>query len=270
MKKNLFIILILLSPNLYSQVSMDSIMDVLLYSKSYRKIDTISYLMKDYVRFESIDETNSYDVYLDSTGKLSEDLGLSMVYKEFDKEGRIIKRIGLNIEGYYSLWDYSPIIHTRYWGDSTTEDHFSRDYSFDERVITIKDSHARKIEVIDYDKNLKIISHQKKVYDDLLNELIISYYDSVGNIKPNNYGVAFHYLRFDPNDYTLFLGEQFFDLEMNLVEADHGHHFPYHEPALGYSHIKRVKEKDQWVTKYYNLQGKLICEGHSGYFLMLD
>lgn len=235
-------------------------MNVLLYSKTYHQTGTIPYLTVSFDKFENFDNTNSYDVYFDSTKTLNEYIGLAMVYKEYDIEGRTIKRIGLNLKGGYYLWDYSPIIHTSYSGDTTIVDYFNYEYLLKDRVNTIKDSLGREVETLEYDHNLKLIIRTVKTYDDSLNELLIIYYDGNGDYKPDELGVSIRMKKFDPNNQTTYLKEYFYDSKMNLIDGDHNNLSSSNESKLNYSQIKRNKKEGEWLATYYNSKGKVICE----------
>ncbi|MCH2231875.1 MAG: hypothetical protein MK105_16185 [Crocinitomicaceae bacterium] len=269
MKKYLIFILILLSSTIYSQVNIDSVMNELLFSGNFHKTDTIPYLTESFYRYRSLDETKSYDVYTDSLDKLNEYVGLSMVYREYDIEGRTTKRIGYNLKGNYYLWDYSPIIHTQYSNDTTTKDYYNYQYVLQERIITIMDSSGRVIETLRFDKNLELSSQITNVYDDSINQVLITSYDGNGKYRPDKLGVSIRLKKYNPNDPNTYLEEYFYDSKMRLIDGDHNNLSSDKGLELKYSQLKRKNEEGDWITSYFNAKGEMICEESFGDLIIL-
>jgi hypothetical protein len=235
-------------------------MDVVLTSNNFHKTKTKIYLLENFQRFENSDSTKSYDVYLDSSSKIKEYIGLSMVYKEYDKEGRTTKRIGYNLKGDYFLWDFAPIIQTYYSYDSITNDYYNYLYKLHHRNTTIKDSLDREVESINFDKNLKFTSRSTKIYDDYLKQVIITNYDVDGNLKPNKFGVSIQLKKFNSQDFNSYSEEYFYDSNMKLIDADHKYLSSENESELKYSQIKSKNQGAEYTTIYYNAKGRVICE----------
>ena len=189
----LFMILVFNSTS--AQINLDSIRTRLNNSKKWTKTQKIRYLNVYFQRFENTN--NKYDVYLDKKGKLLEYLGCSVIYYEYDDLNRLIKRIGYNLKGNFSLWDFSPIETTEYLNDTIQNNFFDFKYKLSDRKVTIKDSMNRTIEVQYFDKNLKCISRKVNEYIDKENQLIIRDYDGIGHPKSDVNGVSIIVQKFD-------------------------------------------------------------------------
>jgi len=259
MKTTLTILHLLLFPVFtFAQINLDSIKSQIEGSNDWIKTGTIEYLTEPFQRFEKIDSTESYDFYIDSTGNLSEYLGLSGVYKQFDNQNRIIKRIGYNLKGNYYLWDYSPIEITEYHTDTTIVNHYNNQFVLSERVVTIKDSEERVIETIYFDKKLEMNIKTIKEYDDSNNELLTMTFDSNDRIKLNELGVAIKWQKFKTKNWDQIIEERFYDDKMNLVDANHN--LSNSNFKCIYSIVKREVKNDKEFISYFNSKGELQCE----------
>ena len=259
MRTTILLYLILIFSNIHGQINLDSLKNQLETSSTWTKTKTVDYLMKSFQRFEKVDHKESFDIYIDSTGHLSEYIGLSAVYKQFDSQNRITKRIGYNLKGGYYLWDYSPIETTEYHNDSTILTHYNFQFILSERVITVKDSKDRIVETLNYDKNLKLYSRIVNEYNDLQNRLLIKTYDGNGKFKANENGVAIRLQKFDSIDRKFIVEERFYDANMNLIDADHSS-----SNSSGfkceYSILRReFKNKEERIS-FFNSKDKLQCE----------
>jgi hypothetical protein len=238
---------------------MDSLLNRI-YSNEFIKRDTVEYEFESFIRYESLDNHKSYDLFLDSSGVLVENIGLAMIFSEYDNEHRKTKRIGLNLEGQYTLWDYSPIVHTRYSGDTTIADHFNHNYKLKYREISIKDSLNREIETWSFDGELKLIKRVVNRFNDELNELRIMNCDEDGKFLPNTFGVLVEYRKFDSIVQNQVLEKLYFDSSMHLVDADH-EHIGNNYFVVEYSQIKYEMDKDGFLNAtYLNTHGELVCK----------
>jgi len=228
-------------------------------SSNWTKTKTVDYLMESFQRFETLDQKESLDLYIDSSGYLNEYIGLAGVYKQFDNQNRITKRIGYDLKGDYYLWDYSPIEATEYHNDSTILTRYNFQFILSERVIIIKDSKDRIVETLYYDKNLKLYSRIASEYADLQNELLIITYDGDGKLKSNANGVAIRLEILDSIDREFIVEERFYDANMNLIDADHSslNSFGF---KCEYSILRRELINKEERISYFNSKDKLQCE----------
>ncbi|MEO8770411.1 MAG: hypothetical protein ABI402_10015 [Ferruginibacter sp.] len=263
MKQLLIAFFLLLHSICYSQVNTDSLLNELRHSKKYRYDTAIDYLMKKFQRFKSIDGTECYDVCLNKRKKLREYIGLSIAYRQYDKEGRIIKIIGYNLKGAYSYWDFNPIELTTYSGDSTIEDYYNSKYILTGRKTIIKDRSGRITEILWYNENPTLYSRELNIFVDSVNEIVTKYYDGKGAFKPNEFGVSIHLEKFSPVYKEDKIEEYFYDSTMKLVDADHKEIFREDQSTLKYSQIKKEAKDEYPGTFYYNSKGELICRDFS-------
>jgi hypothetical protein len=260
MKKLLIPIFLLFHSVVFSQINTDSLMNVLLHSKKFKHVGSVGYLMKHFQKFKTTDGLENYDVYMDSRKKLKEYMGLSIVYKQYDKQGRIAKRIGYSLKGKYSLWDYSPIEIMSYSKDTATTEYYNSAYILTDKITEIKDTLGRLIETLEYDKHLNPMSRTVSGYTDSLNEVLIKYYDGQGKFRINSQGVAIRRQKFDTINKKFIIEEYFYDSTMKLVDADHENLGGNNGTSLNYSEIKNHIESGETISSYYNSKGVLICK----------
>src|ERR1700741_4126200 len=99
--KKILAILILSNVNWgFSQLNLDSIMAQLTNPEKFTKLGYCEpyTLRSSFLQFQSIDKKIMYEVNFDSTSKISECLGVALIYKTFDSEGRITKQIGYRLD----------------------------------------------------------------------------------------------------------------------------------------------------------------------------
>ncbi len=262
MRTTILLYLILIASTSEAQINLDSLRHQLETSNNWTKTKTVDYLMQNFQRFESKDNAEIYDLYIDSAGNLNEYIGLATVYKKYDQQKRITKIIGYNLKGNYSFWDFSPIQLTEYHNDTTIIDDYNSQYLLTGRKISVKDSKDRIIEEQHYDKSLKLYSRVVYDYFDLQNILLQKNYDGNGILKPNKKGVAIKLQIFDNKKHII--EERFYDSQMNLIDANHD--FEDDTPCK-YSILKRKITKKLERTFYYNSKNELQCES-DGFSIM--
>jgi hypothetical protein len=215
-------------------------------------------MLVDFQRFESTDKKELYDVCLDSTGKLSNYIELSIVRRTLDSLGRQLKTIGYNKEGKYFLWDFPPITEMIYNKDTTIETHYNHKYIFSSRETKITDKKGRVNEIIYQGKESKNYDRTVNIYNDTLDELTIMHYDNNTNLKQDKNGVVYIYQKFDSINKNDIIEQRFLDINKKLV--DNKHEFNNSQTNCIFSVIYRKFEKGEFVTYYYNSNGKIVCE----------
>lgn len=257
MKTLLTIIFILTSNFVFSQIKLDSLMNELSNPKKYKLTAPVKYMTEDFQRFESTDKKELYDVYLDSTGKLSNYIELSVVYRTLDLQGRQLKTIGYNRDGTYYLWDFPPIKEMIYKKDTTIETNYNYKYMFSSRKTTITDKKDRIIEIIYQDKESNNYDRTINKYNDSLNELTITRYDNNNKLIKDKNGVVFIYQKLDSINKKEIVEQRFLDINNKLVDAKH--EFNYTQTGCVFSIIYRKLENNEFVTDYYNSAREHVC-----------
>jgi len=264
MKTTTSILLIFFCLTTEAQLNLDSLRQYLENSNTWTKTKTVDYLMQTFQRFERVDKLECFDLFIDSTGHLNEHIGLTAVYKQFDNQNRITKRIGYNLKGNYFLWDYSPIETTEYHYDTTVVSHYDYQFSLTEKIFSIKDNKDRIIEELRYDNNLRLYSRITYSYNDQQNELLITTFDGSGKIHYDKFGVGIKLQIFD--SVNRLIEERYYDSEMNLVEAEHNLSSSSSDFfKCEFSILRREHRDNEELTKYYDSKNELQCEsdGHS-------
>jgi len=224
----------------------------------WKKTKTVDYLMQPFQRFERVDQLESFDLFIDSTGHLNEHIGLTAVYKQFDNQNRLTKRIGYNLKGNYYLWDYSPIEMTEYHNDTTIVAHYNYQFLLTEKKAKINDGKGRVIEELWYDKNLKLNSRTTYNYIDQQNELLITTFDGSNQIKYDKFGVGIKLQKFDT--LNRLIEQRYYDSQMNLVEAEHNLSSSSNFFECKFSILRREYKNCEELTQYYNSKNELQCE----------
>jgi hypothetical protein len=242
----------------FSQMNLDSLMNELNDPKKYKKAGQVDYLLGKFQQFKSYERNETYDVYLDSLGNLSEYIDLSVVYNVYDYEGRLTKLVGYNGKGGYAYFDYPAIMEIDYKNDTTVETGYNRKSLFSYRTTTIIDEKGRVIEIVDENKDPKHFKRTVNEYSDSLNELITMHYGIDGNLLLDNNGVAFVYQKFDSIDKSFIVEQRFLDTKKKLVDMKP-------EPnstGIGcvFSTIYRVIKNGEVFTYYYNSAMEMVCE----------
>lgn len=109
-RKSLLLYLIVFASSSMAQLNLDSLKKQIESSNEWQRTTKTDYLIEDFQQFESVDKKQIYDLCIDSTGHLSESIGLAAVLYQFDDQQRIAKRIGYNLKGEYYLW-ISVLLH---------------------------------------------------------------------------------------------------------------------------------------------------------------
>ncbi|MCB9261776.1 MAG: hypothetical protein H6607_05315 [Flavobacteriales bacterium] len=268
MKRILFILFILTGFQCYSQINMDSLLNELLHSNQYQKIEPTKRLLEEFQRYESTDGQELYEVYFDSTGKLNEYLGLTVSYFLKDKKGRTIKRVGYNLKGEYYLWDLNPITEYKYLGDSTITDYFDSKSKLEYRNLTIVDSQGRIIEKSEFDNQLQLVIKIATFYNDKENEIIVKRIGRGDVLKPNKNGLSIQVKKTDSADSTFVIEEQFLDSNSELIDADHNDLGRGIE--LKYSYLKRKIQNGETIENYYNVEGVEVCRVIDGISVLIN
>lgn len=257
MKFPSIVLLILLCKMSFSQMNMDSLMNHISNSKICKVVGPVKYMTRNFQRFESVDKLQLYDVCLDSTGKLSNYIDLSIVHKTFDEQGRLLKIIGYGPEGTYSFWDFSPITEFIYRNDTTIETEYNYKYKFLSKKTSITDDKKRIIEIFYEDAKSAYFDRTLNTYNDSLNTLTIASYDERNILKKDKNGVAFIYQKFDSNRKNI-IEQQFLDARHKLIDGKHK--FDHMQTDCIFSRIYREYEEGAWTSHYYNAAGKEVCE----------
>ncbi len=244
-------------------MNMDSLHHAILHSETYSKSSDQKSIKKPFQKFENSEKDETYNVCLDSNGRFFDYINVAVIYKKFDSEGRIIKRIGYDLRGNYSLLDCSPIEISQYIGDSIIHDYYNSLYEQTERTISIEDSKHRIIDYISYDKNLELVKHQSTKYND--NQIVITTKDSNGNLYPNSSGAAITEITMDLKDNTIIQEIKFYTVDHFLIDAEHSHFkkttdLPILNPGIPYSIVKFNREKGSLLFQYFNSLGNLVCD----------
>ncbi|MDB5258700.1 MAG: hypothetical protein JWM14_3395 [Chitinophagaceae bacterium] len=235
-------------------------MNQILDSTRFNHTDTVIYFMENFIRYKSNNSLETYDLYVDSTGKFNELIGVAIVYKEYDDKGRELQRIGYGLDGKYYFWDYSAIIKTNYFGDSTIRDYYNRNNKLTDRIITVVDKQGRTICLLEYDHFLKLHAKTTHEYNTIRHEVVTKYWDNNNKLKPNFWGVCIHIEKFDPISPDSKTEEYFYNEKKKLVDGDHEGLSRNSGFRFKYSQIKkRVKDAEDFFL-YYDSKGNLVCE----------
>jgi hypothetical protein len=258
MRKSTFIFFILGCLTAKAQINLDSLRQNIENSTMWTKTITVDYLMQPFQRFERIDKLESFDLFIDSTGHLNECIGLTAIYKQFDNQNRLTKRIGYNLKGNYFLWDFSPIEMTEYYNDTTIVAYYNYEFILTSKEVNIKDSIGRLYEELWFDNNNKLYSRTTYKYIDQQNELLITTFDGNDKIKYDKFGVGIRLQKFDTM--KRIVEERYFDSQMNLVEAEHDLPSSSNFFNCNFSIVKREYKDNVVLTQYYNSKNELQCE----------
>jgi len=272
MRKLFYLLFLIIHIPVLAQLNTDSLMHEIKDTKKFTRTDTVHYFSWRtlFIRYESKSSPESYDFFIDSTGKFSDFLGVAIVYKKYDEQGRTVKMIGYGMKGNYDLWDFSAITLTRYSGDTTIEDHYNRKNTLTYRVANVVDKKGRTTCTLDYDHTLCLHSKVIRQYNDTLHQVLIKYFDGHDHYKPNKFGVSIVLEEYAESDYLKITGkhlynsqkktgEYFYNSKMKLVDADHKE-FRF-TPELTYSYIIKEIEDGRLLDCYYNSKKRLVCQG---------
>jgi hypothetical protein len=243
-----------------AQLNIDSLRSCVENSDQWIKTEIVKYeIFTPFQRFMKIDSTETYDLHYDSSGKLSEYIGVAVINKKYDYQGRLIKIIGYSIVGSYYLWDFSPIEIHKYYGDTTEITHYSNRYEISRRFVTIKDSIDRIIEHLWLDENLQLIVRTSYSFNDSLNEVYITTYNSLNEIQLNKQGVGVKWQKFNPSKREEVIEERYYDDKMILVDANH-ELYKTTDYDCRYAIVKRKYLENDVRSSYYSSKGELECE----------
>jgi hypothetical protein len=266
MKNLVNFLMIFSSTFLNSQIDLDSLNAELVYSGHFVKSENKKYLLGNFQRYENKQKTEFYDVCYDSSGNLSDYIGVSLVHITIDSKGRILKQIGYDSKGNYNLWDFSPIQLNTYLKDTTIQEFYNRLGKLTERKKTITDSKGRIVDVVLFDENKQFKIKEHSTYKESENTIVIELMDSNGNLTPNNSGVAVKEIKLETLESDIIEQIKFFNTNHELIDAEHSHPMAtigssVFNPGCYYSIVKFKRANNEIKFQYYNSLGNLICEG---------
>jgi hypothetical protein len=263
MKILIVIILTLWNLNIYSQLNMDSIL-IEINSKNFLKTGHKKYLSVEFQRFENTKGNEIFDVYFDSTGKIGEYIGVSLINRAFDDEGRLINQYGYDRNGNYFLWDFDPIITYNYKNNTTIKNAFNSKNELTYRSISITDSLDRVINYFEFNQYLEQLVNCETTYLDSSNLVRIKNYSAEGLLIDYRNKPSVKEIQMDSNNNLAEI--RFYDSNLKQFDGQHSHQMSKmseaeFNPNCTYSIVKFILIDDKVVFQYFNSFGELVCEG---------
>lgn len=262
MTKRITIFTILfLTLNCNAQISIDSLLSSL--NSNYSRTGSKEYLLETFTKFESDNKKDRYDVFLDSTDKLQEYIGLSIVHYSYDKLNRIILIEGFNRLGFRSYWDFPVITKFTYVSDTIVSElnkirnEICNCKSLDSlsNVVVEKEISFREDSI--YNKTrYKIFSQDSTI------KLTYSICSN-GKICKRGNNVFYIYREFDKKNKTIIIHERYYDDKLKLINGKHdvykSENVSFSPPTKTYAYsIRQMEEGEIKVIRFYNKKGKLL------------
>jgi hypothetical protein len=268
MKSIIIFLFFILSNGIYAQKNMDSLFKSIKQScKKYKPIKT-TWQSSPFYLFISDDSLERYYICLDEKQNLTSHIGLSILIQKFDNQDRLIKLFGLNNEGVYYYWDYSPIVEIEYKKDTTIESLYDYNYCLKHKKVKIVDSKNRIKEEIN--QGIKIEDFSREVFDykDSTFELNIIKFDQNGNVKLIENDVARIYQKFSSKNKEV-IEQHYYDKNGKLKNSYHDYEKYQKNDVCSFSKFKVVdrnsdkklylyNDKDEHICTYDNNSGMLI------------
>jgi hypothetical protein len=253
--------IVLFTTDCISQISVDSLLTTI--HSNFKQIGSKKYLKETFTIFESANKKDRYDLFLDSTNKLKEYIGLSIVHYNYDNLNRIKIIEGFNEKGIRSYWDFPSKQIFKYVSDSVV-------YEFNKirnEICNCKNQDSLS--------NVVIIKEINSGSDSIYNKtrITISSIDSTyklsysicsnGEIckKPEN--VRFIFRQFDKNEKNIIVQERYYDRKLRLLNGKHSVYYTEYisnspiNKAYAYS-VREISKNEIKVIRFYNKRGKLI------------
>lgn len=237
-------------------INMDSIKLLLTRSNKFRKVsDSIPYMDEHFSRYINLDSSVRIDVNFNENYEYCEYIELAMVYRKYDKNNKLLARIGYNKNGRLYLWDFDPVEIYHYWFKN------AKCYSFNHKKellysnITRYDSLERIISKEYFDNENKPSSMTTYEYNDLTNEEIKKEYDGNNNLS-SKYDCAIIFKKYNV-DRSLVIEEQYFDENNQLYDGTHNQLFTSNDK---FSIIRRSNLENGTRVQYFNSNGDIVYE----------
>ena len=248
-----------------AQISVDSLLTNI-YS-SYTETGSKNYLSETFTIFESQDRKDRYDIFLDSTNQIDENIGLSIVHYSYDKLNRIQLIEGFNKEGYRSYWDFPEKQIFRYVIDTLVPEINKikneicncQNPEILSDVIVIKEINTDTV----YNKiRISIISKDST-------EKLSYSICSNGKLCNKAENTFYIYRKFHKKNKSKIIHERFYDAGLKLVDGKHGvntsEFTSYFPPGTSYAYsIREIKNGEVKTINFYDKNGSLVETKHYG------
>jgi hypothetical protein len=254
------------------QISVDSLLTAI--KVSCTETGSQKYLLQSFTRFESADRRDYYDLFLDSTGRLQEYIGLSIVHVSFDEKNRKSLIEGFNGNGMRSYWDFPVVQKFRYINDTLVpemnrirkEMNGSQDSEILSNVTIIREFNTDAV----YDRT------RFKVYsqDSTLKLSFVFCPDGeICNRKPEQ--AAYVFREYDKNDKRIIIQERYYNSKLELVDGNHpvftSETVAVSSSSKPYAYsIRELKDGKLNTIHYYNQKGELVETSQHGPSVVID
>lgn len=245
-----------------SQINIDSLYysiknsNLFYPSKPFKSL----YLLNTFSHYLKKDSSEEYFVFLDSNGKLSSYLDLSILFEKYDSKKRLIRKVGYSKKGEYSFFDFPPIIENTYNDDTVIEKVFDKNYSIREQSTKIYNKEKQLIELTTI-SGTKFIKEVIKYSNRL--ERVKSRFDENGKRLPFEKDVYFIWQK--TNSQNEVIEQKYYNEQNSLTNGNH-YYDDYNKIDCNYSRFIVKKEGYQKVYYFYNDKDKFMCS-YDGAFI---
>lgn len=246
--------------NCNAQISVDSLLSDI--NSNFSKTGSKKYLQETFTIFESQNKKERYDLYLDSTNKLKEYIGLSIVHYNYDELNRIILIEGFNDKGIRNFWDFPSKQIFRYVSDTVVSE-FNK---IRNEICNCKSQ--------DTLSDVVIIKEINSGTDSIYNKIRISIYSkdstnklsyaicSNGKICKKSENVRYIFRQFDKNEKSIIVQERYYDGRLRLLNGKHSvyktENFSY-SANISYAYsLREIRDREIRTIRLYDKRGKLV------------
>lgn len=258
LKSILCIASLLLITSAQSQISVDSLLQEI--DVKYTKTAERDYLMEKFSIYESADKLDRYDLFLDSSNQLQENIGLSVVHYAYDVQNRLVLIEGFNSKGERSYWDFPVVQRFTHTHDTVVSvfNQLKNDYcncQHEERLSSV-------MKTQEIYRNTTYSKTRFHMYSNDSTMRLTYSICSNGKVCNRGKNVAYVFRVFDKHYPSRIIHERYYDDQLQLIDGEHSVYetewLSFNSP-VSYAYSEReLIDGNLSLVRFYNAKKELI------------